>query len=276
MKDRARDLLSLWASKSRPLPPAVLVAAHSDDETVGASSRLPHFRNGLLVHVTDSAPRSMGDAHAAGCGSRREYARVRSEECDAALAVAGLDSSIRRQLEVVDQEASHHLVEIARRLAELIAAFRPACVLTHPYEGGHPDHDAAAFAVRAACRLLRDQGDRSPCILEFTSYHNSAGSIQAGEFLPNSCGPVWTRVLDRSERSLKQRMLDCYRTQRTMLQQFPLVCERFRAAPDYDFTMPPHPGILFYEQFDWGMTGDRWRRLARVAEAGLRMDRVCR
>jgi len=41
--------------------------------------------------------------------------------------------------------------------------------------------------------------------------------------------------------------------------------ERFRAAPVYDFTQAPHPGKLFYENFDWGMTGERWRDLAAEA-----------
>ena len=35
---------------------------------------------------------------------------------------------------------------------------------------------------------------------------------------------------------------------------FPIAIERFRPAPDYDFTQPPHEGRLFYENYDWGMT----------------------
>ena len=38
--------------------------------------------------------------------------------------------------------------------------------------------------------------------------------------------------------------------------------ERFRPAPNYDFTRPPHAGQLFYEKFNWGMTGEQWRALA--------------
>jgi hypothetical protein len=48
--------------------------------------------------------------------------------------------------------------------------------------------------------------------------------------------------------------------------------ERFRPAPAYDFTAPPHEGKLFYECFDWGMNGARFRELAAGAmeELGLR------
>jgi N-acetylglucosamine malate deacetylase 2 len=50
-----------------------------------------------------------------------------------------------------------------------------------------------------------------------------------------------------------------------MLRRVPLDVERFRPAPVYSFTEPPHPGKLFYENFDWGMTAERWRRLAAEA-----------
>ena len=54
-------------------------------------------------------------------------------------------------------------------------------------------------------------------------------------------------------------------TQRQMLSQFTTEVERFRPAPAYDFTSPPHDGKLHYETFDSGMTGHEWRRNAREA-----------
>ena len=41
--------------------------------------------------------------------------------------------------------------------------------------------------------------------------------------------------------------------------------ERFRLAPRYDFTQPPHAGDLHYEQFGWELTPQRWRSLAAAA-----------
>ncbi len=269
------DILDRFcAIESGDLSPALIVVAHFDDETIGFGSRLPHLKRALLAHITDSAPRSMADAHATGFDTREAYASARSAECGAALAAAGVGPSLRRQLWYADQEASLHLVELIGDVAALIDERRPAFIVTHPYEGGHPDHDAAAFAVHTACRILK--GSERPVIVEFTSYHNHAGHIRVGEFLPNGSCPVWTRVLDEPERRMKRRMIDCYRTQHRVLQQFPVGCERYRAAPAYDFTAPPHPGVLFYEQFDWGMTGERWRTLARAAEAALHAgERAC-
>jgi hypothetical protein len=60
-------------------------------------------------------------------------------------------------------------------------------------------------------------------------------------------------------------MLDCFATQRQVLAAFPVGTERLRPAPRYDFTKAPHPGQLFYENFPWGMTGERFRQLAAEA-----------
>jgi hypothetical protein len=45
-----------------------------------------------------------------------------------------------------------------------------------------------------------------------------------------------------------------------------------RIPPEYDFTVPPHPGKLHYEKFDWGVDGDRWRALASVALERLQIS----
>ena len=59
--------------------------------------------------------------------------------------------------------------------------------------------------------------------------------------------------------------------QRAVLAPFPIGEEAFRTAPAYDFTRPPHPGRLHYENYPWGMDGARFRDLAAQAlrELGL-------
>jgi hypothetical protein len=66
----------------------------------------------------------------------------------------------------------------------------------------------------------------------------------------------------------KRQMIAVFRTQRHMLEQFPVTDERFRDAPCYDFTRPPHPGMLLYERWGWGISGADWRLRAGQALAG--------
>jgi LmbE family N-acetylglucosaminyl deacetylase len=241
--------------------PLALVAAHPDDETASAGWLLTQLRRVTILHATDGAPRDMQDALAAGFSTRRDYARARRAEFAAALAFTAVDDSHTRNIGLVDQEASDHLVELSLQLAAMLRDIQPQWVITHPYEGGHPDHDATAFAVHAAVRML----EVPPDIVEMTSYYNRNGQIRTFDFLhADDCPPV-THALSPAECSRKRKMFECFQTQRRVLNWFPISIERFRAAPEYDFTLPPHAGKLYYEYFDWGMTGERWRWLARIA-----------
>jgi LmbE family N-acetylglucosaminyl deacetylase len=246
---------------------AAIVAAHPDDETLGAGARLSRFSGLILIHITDGAPRDMGDASAHGFSSCREYAAARRLECVDALRAGGITPDESIALDCPDQEVSWNLAAISRELSRLVERLTVDVILTHPYEGGHPDHDATAFAVHAALRL--SAGGREVPLLEFTSYHSRAGQMETGKFLPNGeCAETIFR-LDPAERARKRRMLDCFRTQQAVLRQFQIEEERFRPAPVYDFAKPPHPGQLYYEQFPWGMTGERWMALAREARKEL-------
>jgi N-acetylglucosamine malate deacetylase 2 len=248
-----------------------VVSAHPDDEVIGCAARLPHW-DAKIVHTTDGAPRNSHDAAAAGFATREDYARARRDELLAALALVGLGEDRTFQLELVDQEASFFLELMARELAEILADLAPEMVATHAYEGGHPDHDATAFGVHAAMELLLRQGQPVPEVIEFCTYHDKDGAMAVSEFLPADT-EIATYVLSPAERRLKKRMLDCFVTQRNVLRAFPIEVERFRAAPRYSFGAPPHPGTLYYERFDWGMTGGRWRHLAAAAWKALGLER---
>jgi len=62
---------------------------------------------------------------------------------------------------------------------------KPNIVMTHAYEGGHPDHDALALACHIARELhSRRNSDWSFDLMEFTSYHARVGGIHTYDFLP--------------------------------------------------------------------------------------------
>jgi LmbE family N-acetylglucosaminyl deacetylase len=243
---------------TRPVCSCLIVAAHPDDEVIGAGARFKHLGRLAMVHVTDGAPRNMVDANRCGFPSREAYARERRDELVGALATAGV-KPLMIELGIADQEASANIAQVARCIADTIGELEPDLVLTHPYEGGHPDHDATAAAVHAAVGL----GASAP-VFEFTSYHAVNGQFRAHEFL----GPrdaITTVELTATEQQCKRSMLDCFRTQQETLAVFGSSVERYRPAPQYDFGRPPHSGTLNYERFDWGMTPKRFAELAASA-----------
>lgn len=233
-----------------------LVVAHPDDETIAAGASLHLLPGLLLVHVTDGAPRDAGDTAAAGFDTPAEYAAARRRELKAALRIASVSPELV-ELGVPDQDASLDMPGLTRTLARLFDAHRTTAVITHAYEGGHPDHDATAFAVHSAA-------GRRP-VLEFAGYHaDPEGRLLTGRFLPGPDATVVT--LTAAEQAQKRAMFDCFGTQAGMLAAFGTSEESFRPAPAYDFAAPPMPGRLNYERWGWSMTGARWRALARGAQ----------
>ncbi|MGZ3459028.1 MAG: PIG-L deacetylase family protein [Archangium sp.] len=251
---------------------ALFVPAHPDDEVLGASWLLRRSPGCHVVHVTDGAPRDASLRSPDAPPTREAYARLREEEALAAMRLAGIHPDHLLSLGAVGQEAAHQLVTLTGCLVALLKALRPALLVVHPYEGCHPDHDSAAFVAHAAVALMARAGRMPPALLEMTSYHRQRESLVTGEFLLAPDGrPVATVDLTEAECAIKRRMLACYASQARVLEAFAVGQERYRAAPRYDFTRPPHEGTLHYEAHGWRMTGARWRELARQALEELKL-----
>ena len=245
----------------RPGKVLVLVA-HQDDETLACGGRMIEWPDCVIAHVTNGSPADLSFARAAGFRNQSDYAEARWRELECALALAG--GRTTRRFGLADQQASDDLAGLTRRVTELIAETRPSTIVTHPYEGGHPDHDGTAFAAQHACALL---GATAPERVEAAFYNRYGGVFRPGEFLP---GPAAEEVeLDAETRLRKDRMFACFTSQRPILSHFSTRFERFRPAPRYDFSQAPHAGPLNYEEWGWELTGEKWRESAARARRAL-------
>lgn len=221
----------------------LIATAHADDETLGCFSvmRDPSIEVHIL-HATDSAPRNLRFALRAGFLTRHSYRDARRSEMLAVLNKAGIPAARYHRLDVADQEASQN----CRQIREFAQSLAPDRIYTHAYEGGHPDHDALAFALAGL-----------PGVWEFPLYHAHGAAYVPQSFLQGE--PEHTVHLDASARRTKLDWLRCFRSQQHVIDGFPNQRELFRPMPAYDFTRPPHAGPLYYELRKLGATWPEWR-----------------
>lgn len=246
-----------------------VIVAHPADEVVGAGCLISKLVDVTVLHVTDGAPCDMEDAQAAGFKERAEYAEARKQECISALAIANVPRDRVVDLEVTDHCASNYLADLTKRITTFLQESAADIVVTHPYEGGHPDHDATAFATHAAVRLMEENGFKPPALFEMALYPSEDFKAKVPEFLPGPERETTTLLLDEKATRLKRQMFACFATQRESLAVSPFGPEKFRQPSTYDFTTPPHAGKLHYENFDWAPRSGEWQTLASKALADL-------
>ena len=247
----------------------LLAVAHPDDETVALGAQLCRCEDLVLLHLTDGAPRNLADARWHGFEDAASYAAARARELQAALS-AGEVSARRFSFGLPDQALAHRLPELCCRVGALLDRLRPAVLITHAYEGGHPDHDSAALACQVAAAALPET-----LRLEFAAYHAGGGAPAWGRFIDKPEQPQIPIALSPEEQRRKSAMLACFTTQAAVLASAPRLEERLRIAPAYDFHEPPHVGPLWYERMEWGVDGATWRRRAAAALATLPASPAC-
>lgn len=244
------DLLAETGTRGRIGGEVVLVLAHPDDETVSASGLLQRVEEPRLIYLTDGAPRDLADARRAGFADWRSYAEHRESELRTALDALG----VRGEpifYHFPDKQALNGLATLVAKLATAIAG--AGAVVTHAYEHGHPDHDTAALAVAKARRRL---GSSAPPAFEFAGYHLGATGPVYGRFFG---GGGIELQLSPAELARKREAIEAFESQRDTLALFPVEPERFRRAPDYDFTKAAPPGRALYDLYGWVITSEGWR-----------------
>lgn len=272
---RPRSMTSLSAharlfgsSDSNSHTRCTVIAAHPGDEIVGAACLISKLANVNIVHVTDGA-RDLEVAKSAGFEDVPTYAAARKQECLEALILVRVSQNRVVEFLLPDTSASDRLPDLTKRIAHHLQECGTEIVVTHPYEGGHPDHDATAFATHAALQLLKQNGCKPPTLFEMALHPGNDEISKLTEFLPGIQAETTTLVLDQHAIELKRRMLECLKTQQQSIQASTLGYERFRLPPEYDFNAPPQDGKLHYENFDWAPRGAEWLVRARKAMSDL-------
>jgi hypothetical protein len=134
------------------------------------------------------------------------------------------------------------LPDVHTEMRAAIETCRADQIWAPAYEGGNPDHDA----LNALASLFADQTS----VLEFAEYNFSGGRAQAQQF-PQPRGDEQTIVLTPEEQRQKSALLRIYASERQNLSYVGVAHECWRRLGAYDYSLPPHSGVLWYARFQW-------------------------
>jgi LmbE family N-acetylglucosaminyl deacetylase len=133
--------------------PAVVVAAHPDDEVLGASGVLA-TRPCTVVFVTDGVP---PDAAIPAVGDPA-LAETRVAESRAAHERLGARVDTIVRLGFADQGLADTVGDVAHALCDVLVE-HPGDIYVPAYQRGHPDHDAVYVAAQLTRGHLAARGD---------------------------------------------------------------------------------------------------------------------
>lgn len=245
----------------------VVIVAHPDDDIVGAGGLISRLNDVTVLHITDGVSTN-GQTPGAGSEESESALEVRRES-RTALALANVPSHQIVEFGLSTEQAPLELADLARRIASFLRQISPDIVLTNPYEGGDPDHDATAFATHAALRLLKKNGFKTPAVFEIAFYPTAEGNKRVLDFLPSGPAEITTLLLDKKARDLKRQMFACFTTRPDLQRENSFGRERFRRPPRYNFAALPNGGKLNYERVAAGVDSDEWQTLVREAWSEL-------
>ncbi|MEA2972920.1 MAG: hypothetical protein QOG82_1378 [Actinomycetota bacterium] len=256
--------VAVWAdalAQRRPPPfdptafrRVVVVAAHPDDETLGAGGCLQLLQRSGATLTFVIATDGEAAYPAMGADERRALGRARRAELMAALAVQGLAECEVRWLGLPDSGLSDHAEALRDRLVPLLA---DADAYLAPWpQDPHPDHRAAGRAAAAAAPP--------------TAYGWSYPIWMWAWNTPDDPALPWHRAhlvdLDEPARQIKRDAVGCFTSQVTPGPDGspPVLTPAFLAHPGQGFELlfreprsSAAPVERFAELYDDG--NDPWR-----------------
>jgi LmbE family N-acetylglucosaminyl deacetylase len=178
----------------------VVIAAHPDDELLGAGGTLArHVRAGDEVHAVVVAD---------GAGSRYPVELVSTLEKQARRAAEAIGFTSLQLLSLPDQRLdTGPLIELTQTLEGVLDGIGPDTVYTHFPEDVNADHRLVAKCAWTACRPYARPQVRKFAVFETPSSTEWAWPMPGTEFQPS----LFVDVTDTLE--TKIAAMECYETE---------------------------------------------------------------
>ncbi len=220
----------------------LLVAPHPDDEIVGASiiiKRILSKKNLIIFFPTNGViPKE-----AMWLWDRKNYKeriKIRKKEMNQSLKNLGIKKFYFQN--IPSRTLKKNILKTFSIMKKIIKKEAIDTIFCPAFEGGHQDHDVSNFI----CSRLK----KLAAIYEFAEYNYFNKKINSNTFFKKSKNQKIIFLSD-NEKKLKKKLLHIYKSEKANLNYLSFYKESYRKILDYDYSQPPHSGILFYKRFSF-------------------------
>ena len=218
----------------------LLIAAHPDDELVGAAFIIKKIllKKNLIIFFPTNGVLSKEEMWFWDKRKYQEKKKLRNKEMKKSLQYLGVKKFFKQNIPT--RKLKENIEKTFKKINLLIKNWKIDTVFCPAYEGGHQDHDVSNFI----CSRLRNNYK----VFEYAEYNFSKGKINCNEFVKPTKNEVTIKLSEREKRE-KMELLKIYNSEKGNLDYVKLDKECYRKLYDYDYSKPPHPGRLFYRRF---------------------------
>jgi len=129
-----------------------------------------------------------------------------------------------------------------KKINEIINLKKIDTIFCPAYEGGHQDHDVSNFICSKFIKKYK--------VYEFPEYNYFDRRINCNTFIKSKSNETVLNLV-QNEKEFKKNCLKVYRSEKSNLNYTRYDREMFRELVKYDYSIPPHKGVLFYRRFSF-------------------------
>jgi len=219
----------------------LFIIPHPDDEIVGSCIILRNFLISGKRIVIFFLTNGVLSKESMWPWKRRKYEELvslRVDEMKNSLNFLGVNDFIFQNIPT--RTLKNNISETYFKIKKIISSKNIDTIFCPAYEGGHQDHDVANFICSRLINFCR--------VFEFSEYNFFKNRINSNFFIEKTKNQKCI-FLSENDKHYKSNCLKLYASEKHNLGYISLNQECYRQLVDYDYSKPPHKGVLFYRRF---------------------------
>jgi LmbE family N-acetylglucosaminyl deacetylase len=224
----------------------LLLVPHADDEVVAAAATILTARaEGTRIFAAYLTHGCVSPELLLPWQRSAHQRRIQTRQQEAQKVAAQLGLTPIFWSERPARSLWRNLPKVFAECRDLITRHSINQIWVPAYEGGNADHDGLNAVAAALANAVPNLS-----VLEFAEYNWLGGQVNPNSFPYSTRATVISRLSPMEQRR-KQALYNLYASERLNLSSVGVLQESFRPLVEYDYTQPPHKGLLWYERFQW-------------------------